>query len=258
MPHAGPEGRENLSEVFTGPGGYRGNPILRRLLAPALPIIWVSRKVVLECSQNGVQSFSIMSTVALSLLLTKSRVRGDVLTLFFLNPEEPHYLRELQRRFGCALGSLARELRRFAQDGLLLREKRGKEIFYRLNKAHPLFREIKGIVEKTSGIPLRLAEGLRPLKSIRRAYLYGSFAKDNAAAHSDIDLLLVGEETPSSRKLLKDLEARFGRSINASVFTEREFEAKRKDPAEFLFAVLRGPLIPLKPELPSHGPDSAP
>lgn len=199
-----------------------------------------------------------MSTVALSLMLTKSRVRGDVLTLFFLDPEEPHYLRELQRRLGGSVGTLARELVRFAQDGLLLREKRGREVFYRLNKAHPLFQEIRGIVEKTRGIPLRLMEGLRPIKSIRRAYLYGSFAKGNAAAHSDIDLLLVGEETPTSRKLIKNLETRFGRSINASVFTEREFEAKRKDPAEFLYAVLRGSLIPLKPESLSHGPHSAP
>lgn len=194
-----------------------------------------------------------MRTDILPLYLTKSRTRGDLLALFFLNPMASYYLRELGRRLNVSAGTLARELKQFSQEGLLQREARGKEVFYRLNRSHPLYSEIKGIVEKTRGIPVRLAEGLQPIKSIQQAYIYGSFAKGVPAANSDIDLLLVGKETSASEKLLKDLETRFGRTINVTTYAPAEFQAKRRDKSEFLFEVMRGPIIQLKPES-SHGP----
>ena len=101
-----------------------------------------------------------------------------------------------------------------------------------------------------------LADGLQPMKSIRQAFIYGSFAKGSQGANSDIDLLLVGKETPASKELLKQLERKFGRSISVTAYAPKEFEAKHKDRSEFLFEVMRGPLIQLKPE-PSHGPAKA-
>ena len=138
---------------------------------------------------------------------------------------------------------------------LYLTKARGREIFYRLNQAHPLFHEIRGIVEKTRGIPVRLADGLRPIAAVQRAFLYGSFAKGALAAHSDVDLLLVGKDTAAVKALLTRLEARFGRTINATVYAPAEFETKRRDRSEFLYEVLRGPLLQVKPS-PGHGSDS--
>lgn len=193
-----------------------------------------------------------MRTNLHSLFLTKSQVRGDLLALFFLNPGASYYLREMGRRLDASVGTLARELKRFSEEGLLLREARGMEVFYRLNRTHPLYSEIKGIVEKTQGIPVRLAEGFRSIKSIRQAFIYGSFAKGSQGAHSDIDLLLVGKETPTSKGLIKQLEQQFGRSINVTVYGPKEFETKRKDPSEFLYEVMRSPLTQIKSKT-SHG-----
>lgn len=197
-----------------------------------------------------------MRTIGLSFYLTKSRVRADLLALFFLNPKGSYYLRELERRLSVSAGTLARELKQFSQEGLFHREARGKEIFYQVNQAHPLYTEIKGIIEKTQGIPVRLAEGLESIKTIEQAFIYGSFAKGAPAANSDIDLLLIGKETLVSEKLLKNLETRFGRTVNVTVYSPSEFEAKRKDHSEFLFEVMRGPLIQLKPQ-PADGSSEA-
>jgi len=51
-----------------------------------------------------------MRTNTPSLYLTRSKLRADLLALFFLNPEASYYLRELERRLEVSPGALAREL----------------------------------------------------------------------------------------------------------------------------------------------------
>ena len=189
----------------------------------------------------------MLRTSEVSFYLTKSRVRSDLLTLFFLHPERSYYLRELQRQLQTSPGTLARELKFFWSEGLLERESRGREIFYQINSRHPLFKEIKGIVEKTAGVPNRLSAAFKGMKEISEAYLYGSYVTGKMRAHSDIDLLLVGRETDSLRKLLNRLETRFGRRMNATTYSPKEFKRKQGDRSEFVFAIMKSPFLKLKP-----------
>ncbi len=182
-----------------------------------------------------------------SFYLTRSRLRTDLLVLFFSNFEEAYYLRELARRLTASPGALMRELKSMAETGLLERKARGREIFYKVNRTYPLFSEIKSIVEKTAGIPLRMKEGLKKIKEIRQAYLYGSYVKGKMQLDSDIDLLLVGRETGALKKLIKNFEGKIGRSISTAIYSEEEFSRKRKDKSEFLFEVMKSPLIQIKP-----------
>ena len=188
-----------------------------------------------------------MRTTFPSLYFGRSKLRGDLLTLFFLNRDASFYLRELERKLKASPGALARELKALSGEGLFLRQARGREIFYRLNGEHPLFNEIKGIVEKTTGIPKRLSESLGRRKEIREAYLYGSVVTGEMDAGSDIDLLLVGKETEGVRRLLSGLEGKFSRSINAATYSPEEFDRKRKDKSEFLYGVMKSPILRLKP-----------
>ena len=188
-----------------------------------------------------------MRTVQLPFYLTRSRLRTDLLTLFFLNPEASYYLRELERRLKASPGALARELKNLSSAEILLREPRGKEVFYRINRVHSLHKEIKGIIEKTSGVPAALSRRLRGLKEVREAYLYGSIVTGKMEPRSDIDLLLVGKETDFLRKLLDELQRKFGRMINAVTYSPGEFEKKRLEKAEFLYALMKSPLLKLKP-----------
>lgn len=188
-----------------------------------------------------------MRTTSFPFYLTRSKLRSDLLSLFFLNPENSYYLREIARRLRVSPGALARELKSLSGEGILEREIRGKMVFYRIQRKHPLFKELKGIIEKTAGIPRVLIEGLKKLEEIREAYLYGSVVTGNMEAHSDIDLLLVGKETDALRKCLEDLQAKFGRTINPVTYGPQEFEKKRKDKSEFLYSVMKSPVLKLKP-----------
>ena len=188
-----------------------------------------------------------METNLLPFYLTKSRVRSELLAVFFLNKEQSFYLRELERRLGCSPGVLARELKAFSTDGLLEKESRGKEIYYKINPKHPFFHEISGIIEKSAGVPVQLKKGLKKIKEIEEAYLYGSFVKGGMRADSDIDLLLVGKETEAVRKLLVRLEHIFGRELNTTAYSRSEFEKKRSDKSNFLYEVMRSRILQVKP-----------
>jgi hypothetical protein len=62
------------------------------------------------------------------------------------------------------------ELSKLAQIGLVKLRNDGNRIYYGANIEHPLFPEIRGIVEKTSGVPalLETALGLRPFDRARQ------------------------------------------------------------------------------------------
>ena len=192
-----------------------------------------------------------MRTNSTPFYLTRSKLRADLLALLFLNPEASYYLRELQRRLNVSPGALARELKNLSTEGMLTKEPRGREIFYRINRDHPLHKEVKGIIEKTSGISAALSRELCRMKGIREAYLYGSVVTGKMKANSDIDLLLVGKETDSLRKLLDVFQKKFGRMINAVTYAPDEFDKKRRDKSEFLYTVMKSPLLKLKSD--AHG-----
>lgn len=91
---------------------------------------------------------------------------------------------------------------------------------------------------KTSGVVQRLREALSPINNIEVAFIYGSFAKDKQKSSSDIDLMIVGDvDSLDVSNCLADLEIKFDREINFSLFTKGEFREK-KEKIEFLKNIL--------------------
>lgn len=184
-----------------------------------------------NCSQKGEQ-------LSESLYVTKSRIRRNLLTLFFTNPSKGYYSRQIERLLGHSVGSISRELIKFKKDDLLITEKAGNMVYYKLNQHHPLYNEIKNIIMKTSGVVQRLREALSPINNIEVAFIYGSFAKDKQKSSSDIDLMIVGDvDSLDVSNCLADLEIKFDREINFSLFTKGEFREK-KEKIEFLKNIL--------------------
>ena len=60
----------------------------------------------------------------------------------------------------------------------------------------PIFREMQALVNKTIGIFSVLRSALHPLaKRILLAFVYGSIAREEETAQSDVDLMVVGKAT---------------------------------------------------------------
>jgi predicted nucleotidyltransferase len=179
-----------------------------------------------------------------SLYISKSKIRQDLLTLFFTNPSQKHYLRELQRQLGYSAGSIRRELLKFQKDNLFNTQTVGNLLYYTLNTKHPLYKELKMIVFKTVGVEGSLRSALSSIHGIRVAFVYGSYAEKKEKGSSDIDLMIIGNlETSLLNEKIARLEKRLKREINPTIYSMEEYRAKKKGKSGFITELLKNPKI---------------
>ncbi len=132
-----------------------------------------------------------METISLSdALFTKTQQR--VLRLLYGKPEDTFYLNEIVRLADVGKGTIKRELERMLAAGLITLTRIGNQNHYQANSQCPIYGELLGIVRKTFGVADVLKSALAPLSDqIDYAFVYGSIAKGNAGAQSDVDLLVI-------------------------------------------------------------------
>jgi DNA-binding transcriptional ArsR family regulator len=173
------------------------------------------------------------------------KARREVFSTLFGNADQAFYIRQLARLTGLGMGALQRELGALSEAGIIEPTKQGNHIFFRANKACPIFWELKGIVAKTVGFGNALQRALTPLAGrIRWAFIHGSTAKGMETASSDVDVMVVGdaafEEVVSA---LHETQEKAGREINPTVYAVDEFFQKVKQGHHFLTTVMREPKI---------------
>jgi len=182
------------------------------------------------------------------MLHLRSELRRRLLAFYFTNPNASLYLRELAQRLEVDPANLSRELAGLCRQGLFVSETRGKQKYFRLNRDFPLYGECRRIVFKTVGVAGLLREALGQLAGVGEAYLYGSFARDQADAHSDIDVLIIGQPDGEQLELkIARLERLVARDINHVVMSREEFRQRRAQRDAFLEDVWRNPRVPLVP-----------
>ena len=177
-----------------------------------------------------------------TLILNRSQTRRRLFDWFFANEGREYYLRELERLTKIPVGNIRRELNRYTGDKLFLTKKVGNLLFYRLNTAHPLYREIKSILATEIGVEAHLRRVLSKISSIEVAFIFGSFAKGTAKSDSDIDLMIIGN--PSREALAEDigkLENELHREINYQIRRKETFRSGRASRNSFIIKILKEP-----------------
>jgi DNA-binding MarR family transcriptional regulator len=93
--------------------------------------------------------------------LFSSKARAQLVTALFSDPEREYYMRELARATGQVVGSVQRELDNLEEMNLVVSQRRANAKFYRANRNHYLYQEMKSIVAKTTGAD----NGVPPVKT---------------------------------------------------------------------------------------------
>ena len=170
-------------------------------------------------------------------------VRGDVLAATLTQPDKWWYLSELAQFVGTTPSSLQRELKALVEGGILQQRREGTRIYFKAEERSPLFPDLRGLLEKTAGLLPTLRQALEPFKArIDCAFVYGSVARSQEHALSDVDLLVIGRAGLSDlAPALRKAETRVGREINVTSYSVREFRRKTSSKDHFLSEILRGP-----------------
>lgn len=170
-----------------------------------------------------------------------SKVRQRVLGVLFGNPGRSFYANEVIALAGSGTGAVQRELIRLDATGLVTVTRVGKQKHYQANAAAPVFEELRGLVLKTSGLVDVLRAGLAPLvEQIIAAFVYGSVAKGQDTAKSDIDLMVVSDSLTYADLFaaLEEASNRLGRKVNPTVYSPQELAKRRKQGNAFITRVL--------------------
>jgi predicted nucleotidyltransferase len=170
------------------------------------------------------------------------QIRGGVLALLYGWADKAFYVRQIARHLHASVGAVRRELEKLAAVDLIVRTSLGSQVFYQANQRHPVFSELRALVNKTVGIFNALSSALESLANrVSVAFVYGSVARQEEKATSDIDLMIIGDiELDDILVRLSEAETALGRTVNPTVYSLNEFKRKFEDGNHFLNAVFDG------------------
>ena len=84
------------------------------------------------------------------------------------------------------------------------------------------------------------------IEGIEEAYLYGSFARNQQDAASDIDVLVIGAPRGEAlAEAIRKIERQLGREVSYTVLTRRELNSRRTRKDAFLENVWHNKRVPL-------------
>ncbi len=204
----------------------------------------------------GTKQTSIPSSTADALF---PKVRQRVLAVLFGTPDRSFYTNEVIGLAQSGAGAVQRELADLAAAGLLTVRKQGNQKHFQANAASPVFTELRGLVLKTMGMADVLRAALAPLApQIQRAFVFGSLAKQQDTAASDVDLLVVSDTLGYGDVFgaLEGASQTLGRTINPALYTAADFRARLQGDNAFINRVMQQPKIWLigQEESPQHEP----
>jgi len=175
--------------------------------------------------------------------LLSSRARAEIFRLLLSGTGEELHVREIERRSGLNDSTIRQELTKLVRLDLVQSRRDSNRVYYRAKTENPLYPEIRNLVLKTSGLADVLKSALVD-KRIRVAFVFGSIARGDETATSDVDLMVVGQlGLRDLSRLLSGIQEKIGREVNPYVLKEEELRKRVRAKEHFVSSVLESPKI---------------
>jgi len=158
-------------------------------------------------------------------------------------------IREISRRIDLTVPNISRALKELEEQAIVISQKAGRAILYTLNQNHYLVSNIiLPMFEKESEAVKSLTEFLKKNLNgkVISVILFGSIAKKEEKAISDIDMLFVIDNRSNTQKIEREILEKnpeiihlFGNPISPLVMTISEFISKFKKKDRLLGEILK-------------------
>ena len=171
-----------------------------------------------------------------------SKTRAKLLRLFFENPENSFYVREMTRVIDEQINSVRRELLNLESIGIIKNETFDNKVYYSANNKHPFCRPLTDIFSKKintlSDQDIRETtweEYCRPVKK----YLKGLVVTNRLPGQDGIDLLIIGnDKTKKLTRWAEVIEKKQGKPINYVIMSPDDFTYRKNVRDRFIGEVL--------------------
>ena len=117
--------------------------------------------------------------------ILSSKIQAEIFRLLFGTSAEELHMREIERRSGYAIGTIQTEFKKLLRLDLVKKRKDGNRPYYRANREHLLYPDIRSLILKTIGLVDILKDALREDSNINIAFVFGSIACHEETAGSD-------------------------------------------------------------------------
>ena len=192
----------------------------------------------------GISATSSDSSATADALFPK--VRQRVLAVLFGMPDRSFYANEVIALAQSGTGAVQRELADLSAAGLLTVSKQGNQKHYPANASAPVFAELRGLVLKTMGLADVLRAALAPLAGqIDGAFIYGSVARQQDTAQSDVDLMIVSSTLGYGEVFgaLEGATVSLGRKVNPTLYSPADWAQRLDSDNAFATRVWQQPKI---------------
>ncbi|MFV2044290.1 MAG: nucleotidyltransferase domain-containing protein [Anaerolineales bacterium] len=178
--------------------------------------------------------------------LFSSRVRIGLLKQFLLNPDKKVHARFLSKLVEAQYNAVWKELRNLENAGLLLSIKQSNQRLFWLNPGSPILEELRRLILKTVAVGDYLRESFEKISDIETAFIYGSFARGDLDANSDLDLMIIGDlPLTALAPVITQIETSLDRSVNYTTLAPEEWSERLTSEDPFILRLLSEPRIML-------------
>lgn len=172
------------------------------------------------------------------LLNSLSKTSQKILSFLADNPDQQFYGSQISKMANVSMGASNQILKELTLKKFVIAEKKGRMIFYKIDKNHPLVKQIK-----TTNTISRLSGLMSALKGeCLEVILFGSAARGENSIDSDIDLFVVSHNPDQVKKIIKK---RYNKTlpIEPIVKTPNQWADIESKDKEFFLEVSRGIIL---------------
>ena len=171
--------------------------------------------------------------------------RFRALRALFAEPGRGFGQRELAAEAGIDPGGVARLLKRWVAVGLVTR-RHPDGLPRNCASADPALKPLVALMLQDSVLVNTLREALAPVPGVVVALVFGSVARGEAVAGSDVDVLVLGQASELKvNAALKPAGRSLGRSVHATAYTIDSFMEQVRGGESFAHDIVQGPRIAL-------------
>jgi DNA-binding transcriptional regulator YhcF (GntR family) len=177
-----------------------------------------------------------------------SKTRLKLLRLWFQEPDQLYYVRELGRILDVQINGIRREIEALLEAGII-EEREFQEIptdgksgaslrkYYGLNRSSMIYGELRALIMKEQAVHEQafIMDITKKVSGIELLLISGMFTGDDAAP---TDLLVVGSfNTSALDQLIKSYESDHRATVRYTAMTEEEFVDRRHMMDKFIFSL---------------------